>query len=839
MSLKTILTEQTDFTGEFPAAYAKSGLWRFNEDDYSEGYADSSGCGRNMVAVNATSTTLMYSGQRGNYARLNIYNPSSEQTYFYAENDGTFFSDIGDAIICGGWMCPTTYSVGNTYCPIFNTRYGPGNPIFYISLYNGRPRIMLYNSSGSLILDKSISSPDMPFTLSNGSWYFIAIVINMAEGFAQYVLGDYSSGTGWVSDEMSFSGTLNASCTADIVMGMHSDSYWYAGSFDDWFLDTDSELTAEDLKNYFLSSILANGGSSSADVDALTSEGKVTLKATDSVYPTEGVLTTIAAECALSGTGRVSVSSEYTSGTTAISLIETSTSDDLLEWSDWEEVPTSGKLQSPNKDYIRFRVTLTTTDTTLTPTLIDIRLYDIPKAPYEKIGYARPVVLDSDGAWEAVLENAYDIIVSSEINGEDTLSFKLPFHDSKRDYIENEKKIQIVDDIYIIRTVTDTKDSSGSALTEVYAEAEFYDLTFSVRKEEKSFDAAYASEAMEYALEDTEWEVGTVEVTTKRTWTSSDDNALSLLRSIADLHGGDLVFDCANRLVHLYTVKGSDSGALFSYKKNMQSIKRVIDTQSLITRLYAVGADGITFADINDGKAYVEDYTYSSEVRISSLDCSSFTNAYQMLEYAKMRLADYCEPTVSYVLTAMDLSVLTGYEHEAWELGDYVRVEDKDLGISVTTRIIRREYNLQEPWNTVLELSTTLKNLGTSAEETADALEGTSDTVSASDIAEMVPFNLLKNSRADDGLSYWTSSGFEVSEDYGASGECSFVAEGVADTALSLAQTVYPANRDSYTISAEIASEDLEKLSDDSQVGIDIIIEYEDGTTEERFIDLY
>ena len=50
--------------------------------------------------------------------------------------------------------------------------------------------------------------------------------------------------------------------------------------------------------------------------------------------------------------------------------------------------------------------------------------------------------------------------------------------------------------------------------------------------------------------------------------------------------------------------------------------------------------------------------------------------------------------------------------HEAWNLGDYVRVEDKDLGLSVTTRIVRREYNLQEPWNTVLELSTTLKNLG-------------------------------------------------------------------------------------------------------------------------------
>ena len=72
-------------------------------------------------------------------------------------------------------MNPTTYSVGNTYCPIFNTRYGPGQPIFYLSLIRGNPRIMLYNDTGSLILDESV---DPPFSLVNGGWYFIACLID-------------------------------------------------------------------------------------------------------------------------------------------------------------------------------------------------------------------------------------------------------------------------------------------------------------------------------------------------------------------------------------------------------------------------------------------------------------------------------------------------------------------------------------------------------------------------------------------------------------------------------------------------------------------------------------
>ena len=92
-------------------------------------------------------------------------------------------------------------------------------------------------------------------------------------------------------------------------------------------------------------------------------------------------------------------------------------------------------------------------------------------------------------------------------------------------------------------------------MSEVYAEAEFYDLTFSVLKEERTFEAEYPEVAMAYALTGTEWAVGTVNVRTKRTWTSTEKNALSILRNVADLHGGDLVFDCANRLVHLLTVR--------------------------------------------------------------------------------------------------------------------------------------------------------------------------------------------------------------------------------------------------------------------------------------------
>ena len=841
MAVRTILTAQEDFTGEFPADCAASGLWRFNEaePDGNDRLADSSGNGRDFTVVNWSGTTAsMRQGQKGRYFRMNITNPTSEKTCLQAVNDGSIFAGLGARLIVGGWMNPTTYSVGNTYCPIFNTRQGPGQPVIYLSLIRGKPRLMLYNSSGSLILDESVTPP---FSFVNNGWYFIAAVIEPDNKRAYYVIGDRGTGAVFISAALSWTGELNRSCVADLVMGMHAEQYYYAGGFDDWFLDTDSSLTAEDLAEYFKASLSANGGDMGGPVDALSEPGSVTLRqGTGGAYPATGRLLTKAAPCALSGTGRVSVTSEYTAGVTSIAEIETATSDDLEEWSAWQTVGVNGELQSPNRQYIRFRVTLATEDTARSPKVLEIQLHDIPKAPYEKLGFARPVVLDTNGAWEAVLENAFDIVVTSEVNGADTLGFSLPFHDPKRATLDNEKQVQIVNDIYRVRTLTDTKDADGRIVTQVYAEAAFYDLSFSEEKETVDFNADTAEAPMRHALEHTGWAVGTVNVTTKRTWQCTEKNALSILRATQNIHGGDLIFDCPNRLVHLLTFGGRDTGALFAYKKNLKSIQRVVDTRSLVTRLYAYGKDGMTFASINNNREYVEDFTYTSEVRISTLDCSNFTNPYQMLEFTRMRLAQYARPRISYVLSAMDLSALTGYEHEAWDLGDIVTVDDKDLHLSVKTRVVRRQYNLQEPWKTVLELSTTLRELGDSSaqwDKAADVLAST-DVIDRQEVKDLVPFNHLRNSRADSGMNYWLNSGFEVDAENGVSGTACFKATGVLGMTKSLAQTVYPASRRSYTFSAQIASEDLKK-GPAGQVGIEVTFEYEDGSTETRFIDLF
>ena len=197
------------------------------------------------------------------------------------------------------------------------------------------------------------------------------------------VLGSRSSGEVWVSDAVSFTGELNRSCTADLIWGMHADTYWYAGNFDDWFLSCDSSLTADDIALWFQESLTCNAADSTADVDGLTTENAVTLKASSGAYATSGYFTTAAVEYGITGKCYVALTADTPTGTSV--TVETSTSDDFSTWSDWAALGSDNTVQSDSAKYIKFRVTLATTDSSVTPTVRSIALSTPGESAFKKL----------------------------------------------------------------------------------------------------------------------------------------------------------------------------------------------------------------------------------------------------------------------------------------------------------------------------------------------------------------------------------------------------------------------------------------------------------------------
>jgi phage minor structural protein len=457
------------------------------------------------------------------------------------------------------------------------------------------------------------------------------------------------------------------------------------------------------------------------------------------------------------------------------------------------------------------------------------------KPLYNRLALSRPVILDQNRRRLAVLENADDIILEQEINGIDQLTFTLPWKDTKRQYLQNENLVQLVDKFYIIRQVRVKRSGLSPAEVEVYAEAIWYDLQFAEPVTKSRWEEATPEEIMRDLLAGTGWSVGTVTITRRRTFEVEEGitNRLEALSELPGLFGGELKFKSDNMAVDFTEPVGRKSGAAFVYSKNLEEVEAIYDTSELVTKLYLYGKNNMTIADANNGVPYLEDYSYTNKVRVRVVKDERFTNPYHLKEKGQDALKVLARPRASYILKASDLSALSGLSHEEFFLGDEVLVFDQELGINVTTRIMSWKYNVKEPWNTELQLESkqpSLTELLTGIQDSASFLQS-EDTVERSEMLNLHVFNYLMNSRADDGFNYWTNNGWEIDPVNGYSGNASFKATAQPGVTKSLKQTVYPSHRDSYSISMRVATENLQVGN--GRVGVYVRIKYADGTEDE------
>src|SRR5699024_8801711 len=114
MAIQSVVTTQTDFTGEFPVRDETVALWRFNESQPNDNQLkDSSSNNHHFIISNWSGTSAsLVSGKYGRFFRQNIVNPTSERTYLTAITDCSVFPDLGEKVVVACWIDPTNYSIG-------------------------------------------------------------------------------------------------------------------------------------------------------------------------------------------------------------------------------------------------------------------------------------------------------------------------------------------------------------------------------------------------------------------------------------------------------------------------------------------------------------------------------------------------------------------------------------------------------------------------------------------------------------------------------------------------------------------------------------------------------
>lgn len=311
-----------------------------------------------------------------------------------------------------------------------------------------------------------------------------------------------------------------------------------------------------------------------------------------------------------------------------------------------------------------------------------------------------------------------DVTTIGEINKDERIVFK----DSMGRWAE-----------YVCQS-TQTARAAGMPVTVAYCAGGIAELSRTYIEDKRNRNAN-AKACLAKALEGTRWTVGTVET---GTITGTADlsfyhcTVLEAIQKTADTYGLEVQTEyqpdptgnrIGQRIIHLVEHRGStNTTKRFEYGKDLTQIKRDIDSGDVITRLYGWGkgieqtndqgeATGgysrkISFADVNNGKPYIQDDNalanwgivgadgtkHHSEASVDFPDCE---DPKELLNLTKAALKTRTTPTVSYTADVTALGQ-AGYDPEGTDVGDSVQIIDTSFAtpLRLEGRILQIEEDL-------------------------------------------------------------------------------------------------------------------------------------------------
>ena len=212
MAVISILSAQSDFTGEMPVTNHTQGLWRFNSakvsDDNEVNFPDSSDYLRPAVLV-GSDYTLSSDAVFGSSLELNA---NSTTSYLRVTNDGTMFSLLYRRFSFGGCFKFPSISTGSV--PLMSAQSTGDTSLFRLELSNGRLVVMLCNDTGATCY----IYPET-YLFQSDRWYFIGVTVDTEVKGVQVVIGDYADGSFYTSPVRSYNTPMNTASEADLLIG--------------------------------------------------------------------------------------------------------------------------------------------------------------------------------------------------------------------------------------------------------------------------------------------------------------------------------------------------------------------------------------------------------------------------------------------------------------------------------------------------------------------------------------------------------------------------------------------------------------------------------------------
>ena len=258
--------------------------------------------------------------------------------------------------------------------------------------------------------------------------------------------------------------------------------------------------------------------------------------------------------------------------------------------------------------------------------------------------------------------NFDDYYVIQDYGGKDSIGFTLPLdHPDYKDIFE---ETPIVDtetgQRYLIKAIDE-----GAQTVNIKAEIDLDELSADMHLSYTN-NSATVLETITGVLPDGWTAQDHAYFNHRRTVELEAATPLEVINACYDIYNITCRFDSQNRVVHIYNPEsGEPHGAYLTDELNLTAVNMKGKSSGFATRLYARGKDGLTFADINDGKEYVEDHTYSDKTVSVYWKDERYTVKENLLADAKKNLAAMAVPQQSYTCSIIDLARAKEYQDGA------------------------------------------------------------------------------------------------------------------------------------------------------------------------------
>ena len=296
--------------------------------------------------------------------------------------------------------------------------------------------------------------------------------------------------------------------------------------------------------------------------------------------------------------------------------------------------------------------------------------------------------------------------VTKSYGGMLSLQFDVNINHPLYPYLREETRLEYDGQYYLIKGVN---ERTSAKICTINAELDLTGLENKIYGSKTWTTESFANFSRDI-LSGTGWTMVNADLVSRRTTTEAQDQTPRQLlehSTNSTSYGTCYEYDTMNRRITCIKPENNTSptGCYFTDELNLSELTFKGSSSGLVTKLYPIGKDGLTIKSVNNGKDYIENYSYTSKVVCQIWRDERYTNAQSLCDDAVVKLAALAKPERSYTCKVIDLAKTNPEVYGTilrFKLYDVITLVDRIRNSRIDHRIVEiKEYPANHALDTV------------------------------------------------------------------------------------------------------------------------------------------